>query len=91
MAFVRSLILSFSLSLAVCRFFPGYLDLDFLVLDFLVEDLEQGRDCDSAAAGLLKTKQSKEFCSFPAALNEVGEKLKESTVELGDRLLPALK
>lgn len=95
MALVRSLILSFSLSLAVWRFFPGYLDLDFFVLELVVEDLEQGRVCVSwvrqGASGLLKMKQSKEICSFPAAWREVGEKLKESTEEVGDRLLPALK
>jgi len=96
-ALVRSLILSFSLSLAVSRFFPGYLDLDFFVMDNVAaEDPERGVSCvpwvRRGTAGLLKTKQSVAFGSLPAAWREAGEKQIESTEEVGDKLLlPALK
>lgn len=90
---VRSLILSFSLSLAVWRFLPGYLDLDLLLLE--LEDVQDCRVCGSqvrpGSAGLLKMKQSRGVFSAPAAWRDVGEKLKESTEEVGDRLLQALK
>lgn len=92
MALVRSLILSFSLSLAVCRFLSGYLDLDFFLMEL---NLGQAPACGSwvraAASAFKKTKSSKEMCPPPAALKEAGEKLKESTEEVGDRLLQALK
>lgn len=85
-ALVKSLILSFSLSLAVWRFLPGYLDLDLLVLE--LEEV-QARVCVSGAG--LEKKPSRGVCSGPAAWRDAGEKLKESTEDVGDRLLLALK
>lgn len=81
---VRSLILSFSLSLAVCRFLPGYLDLDFFLAE---QDLVFVSWVGTLGSAFPKIKSSKEMFPSAALLKEAGEKLKESTEEVGERLL----
>lgn len=87
---VRSLILNFSLSLAVCLFFPRYLNLLFLATQAVEECWGRILIVVAVSWGtVLKIKQSCGSCSV-LTCREFGEKLKESTEEVGDRLLQAL-